>query len=132
MTEHCDRDIFFELMSIKKLQSTLQNKETTLQSYGKIPNQNTKKSPGIDCALFNCARKKNDNFSCLNCSCSSFYFYFGTNLWKKFMAYELLQLNLPRPTLWVSTLLAGPPIPLTEPTYFMDDPKKVENAKTMR
>ena len=49
-------DIFCEILSIKEPQ-TLQNKETTVQSYQKISNQNTKKSPGIEFALFNCTRE---------------------------------------------------------------------------
>ena len=53
-----------------------------------------------------------DNFDCLNSSLSLFCFCFATNLRKKkFMAYVHLQLNLPRPPIWVSTLLAGPPLP---------------------
>ena len=45
----------------------LQNKKTTDQSYLKISNQNTKKSPGIASALFNCTVvKRMDNFGCLN------------------------------------------------------------------
>ena len=31
----------------------LQNRETTIQNYQTMPNQNTKKSPGIEFALFN-------------------------------------------------------------------------------
>ena len=40
-------DIFFELLSIKETQTTSQNRETTVQSYRKMSNQNTKKSTGI-------------------------------------------------------------------------------------
>ena len=47
-------DIFRELLSIKETQTTLQNKETTVQSYRKISNQNAKKSPGIEVVLFIC------------------------------------------------------------------------------
>ena len=46
-------DIFRELLSIKETQTTLQNKETTVQSYRKISNQNAK-SPGIEVVLFIC------------------------------------------------------------------------------
>ena len=46
-------DIFYELLSMKKPQTTLQNKETTAQSYQKMSNQNTKKSHGIKGALLN-------------------------------------------------------------------------------
>ena len=35
------------LLSIKEPQATLQNKETTVQNYRKMSNQNTKKSTGI-------------------------------------------------------------------------------------
>ena len=34
------------LLSIKEPQATLQNKETTVQNYRKMSNQNTKKSTG--------------------------------------------------------------------------------------
>ena len=37
--------MFCELISIKEPQTTLQNKETSAQSYRKMSNQNTKKSP---------------------------------------------------------------------------------------
>ena len=47
-------DIFCELLSIQEPQTKLQNKETIVQSYRKMPNEKTKKSPGIQCALFNC------------------------------------------------------------------------------
>ena len=39
-------DIFCELLSIKEPQTTLQNKETTVQISKKMLNQNTNKSPG--------------------------------------------------------------------------------------
>ena len=44
-------DIFCQLLSVKEPQ-TFQNKENTIQSYQKMLNQNTKKSPGIEFALF--------------------------------------------------------------------------------
>ena len=81
MTEHGQRYILWITIN-QKPQTTLQNKESTVQNYRKMSNQNSKKSPGIDCALFNCA-EKNDNFGCLNSSLSLFYFYFVTNLRKK-------------------------------------------------
>ena len=44
-----------------------QNKETTVSSYWKMSNQNTKKSPGIEFALFNCTGEMGmDNFGYLN------------------------------------------------------------------
>ena len=47
----------------------LQNKETTIQSYQKMLNQNTKKSPGIEFALFTCTGEMGmDSFGFLNCS----------------------------------------------------------------
>ena len=53
----------------------LQNKETTAQSYLKISNQNTKKSPGVEGALFNCTVVMwMDSFGCLN-SFELFLFY---------------------------------------------------------
>ena len=58
-----------------------------------MSNQNYKKSPAIELALFNCTGEMNmDNFGYLN---SSLYLYFVTKLPEKFMAYVYLQLNLP-------------------------------------
>ena len=50
-------DIFYKLLSIKELYTKLQNKEAIVQSYRKMSNQNTKKSPGIQSALFNCTER---------------------------------------------------------------------------
>ena len=44
--------MFCELLSIKEPQTKLQNKETTVQSYWKMPNQNIKKSPEIKLAAW--------------------------------------------------------------------------------
>ena len=41
---------------------------------------------------------------------------------KKPMAYVSLQLNLPPPLIQAGALLAGPPLPSSERTYFMDEP----------
>ena len=38
------------------------------------------------------------------------------------MAYVSLQLNLPPPLIQAGALLAGPPLPSSERTYFMDEP----------
>ena len=58
-------DIFCELLSIKESQTMLQNKETTVQIYWKMSNQNTKRSPAIEDGLFNCTREIGmDNFGC--------------------------------------------------------------------
>ena len=65
-------DIFCKLLSIKEPQTTLQNKETTLQSYRKMSNKNTEKSQPIEGALFNWTGEMGmDNIGCLN---SSLYF----------------------------------------------------------
>ena len=57
---------------MKEPKTTVQNKETTAQSYRKMSNQNTKKSPEIDFALFNYTVEMGmDNFGYLN---SSLYF----------------------------------------------------------
>ena len=65
-------DIFCKSLSIKEPQTTLQNKETTLQSYRKMSNKNTEKSHPIEGALFNCRGEMGmDNICSLN---SSFYF----------------------------------------------------------
>ena len=45
-------DIFCELLSIKEPQTMLQNKETTVQSYQKMLNLSTKKSPGVQGCTF--------------------------------------------------------------------------------
>ena len=59
--------IFCELLSIKEPQATLQNKENSVQSYRRMSNQNTKKSPGIEFALFNCTEEMGmDNFGYVN------------------------------------------------------------------
>ena len=64
--------MFCELLSIKEPHITLQNKETTVQSYQKMSNQNTKKSPGIEFVLFKCTREIGiDKFGYLN---SALYF----------------------------------------------------------
>ena len=74
-------DIFCELLLIKEPQTTFGNKETTVQSYRKMSNQNTKNISGIKLALFNSTGEKGmDNFGYLNSSLSLFYFYFVTNL----------------------------------------------------
>ena len=39
-------DIFYEFLSIKKPQAVLQSRETTIQNYHTMQNQNTKKNPG--------------------------------------------------------------------------------------
>ena len=53
----------------------LQNKETTVQRYQKILNQNTKKNPGIEVALFNFTGDMGiNNFGCLTSSFSFFSF----------------------------------------------------------
>ena len=91
-----ERDKFCELLSIKEPQTTLQNKETTVQSCRKMLNKNAKKSPEIEGAIFKCTREMEmDNFGHLNSSLYLFCFFFVTNLRKKIMTYVLLQLNLP-------------------------------------
>ena len=79
-----DWGIFCELLSIKESQTNLQNKETAVQSYRKTSNQNTKKSPEIESALFNCAGKmRRDNFGCLNSSLFKILFLFCNKPAKK-------------------------------------------------
>ena len=51
-----------------------------------------------------------DNFGCLTSSPYLFYFYFVTNLQKKFMAFVRFQFNLHLPPIRASTLLAGAPL----------------------
>ena len=47
----------------------LQNKETTIQGYLEMSNQNIKKSPGIEGVLFKYTGEMGtDNFGCLNSS----------------------------------------------------------------
>ena len=62
------------LLSIKEPQTTLQTKETTIQSYQEMLNQNTKKSPEIKVVLFNCTGEMGmGNFGRLSSSLSLFY-----------------------------------------------------------
>lgn len=69
------RYIFCELLSIKGSQTTLQNKETNVQSYGKMSNQNTRKVPGIEFSLFNCTGETEmGNFGYLHSSLPLFLF----------------------------------------------------------
>ena len=64
-----DRDIFCELLSFKEPQTTLQNKETDVQSYQKMSNQNTKNSLRIEFVFYNCTEDMGmDNFGYLNSS----------------------------------------------------------------
>ena len=59
----------------KEPETALQNEETTIQSYQKMSNQNTKKSPGMEFALFDCTGVMGmDNCGCLNSSLSLFLF----------------------------------------------------------
>ena len=52
------------------------------------------------------------------------YFYFVMNLPEKLMTYVRLQLNLPLPLTQANTIVAGPPLPLSELTYFMNNSKE--------
>ena len=90
-------DIFWELLSIKEPQ-TLQNRETTVQSYRKISNHNTTTIPGIEFVLFNCTGEMGmDDFGYLKSSLYIISIRNATNLRKKIMAYVRLELNLPLP-----------------------------------
>ena len=83
--------------SNKEPQITSQNKETTIQSFRKMLNQNTKKSAGIEFALFDYTGEMGmDNFGCLNSSLS--LFFFKRICGKKFIMYVRLQLNLLPPS----------------------------------
>ena len=56
-------DIFCELLSIKEPQTLSQQKETNRQSYQKISNQKTKKSPEIKFEICNYTGEiRMDNF----------------------------------------------------------------------
>ena len=120
-----DRDLFCELLSIKEPQTTFQNKETIVQSYQKMSNQNTKKRPETEVVLFNSKEdKKMNNFGCWNSSLSLFYLCFVMNLWeKKYVVYTLeaeLQLNFPLP--YVSHYTFSGTDPPSQRAYFVDDP----------
>ena len=52
-----------------------------------------------------------------------FYFYFVMSVRKKIVFYLHLQLNLPPTPIRDGAPLAGPPLPVSERTYFMDDPQ---------
>ena len=75
-------DIFCEFLAIKEPQTTLENKETTVQSYQKMSNQNTKNRPKGEFSLFNYTGEMGmDNFGWLISSLS--FFLSVTNLRKK-------------------------------------------------
>ena len=63
------------LILIKEPQTTLQNKETTVQSYRKMLNQNTKKSPGIGFAICNCTEEMGMDNEPANKNLCHTYFY---------------------------------------------------------
>ena len=89
-------DIFCELLSVKEPQTTLQNKETTVQSYRKMSIQNTKKSLSIEVVLLT-VRGRWECTILVVWIAHLLYFYFVTKLRKKTMAYIRLQLKLPLP-----------------------------------
>ena len=65
----------------------LQNKETTVQRYQKILNQNTKKNPGIEVALFNFTGDMGiDNSGCLTSSFSFFFLFCNEPAKRKYYA----------------------------------------------
>ena len=115
-----------KILSIKEPQTTLQNKETTVQSYHIMSNINTKKNPGIEGAHFNCIGVMGlDSFGSLNSSFSLFYFYLAMNLREKIYGMRTLTAETPPPHIRASMLLAGPsqpPPPSSKLTYYMDDP----------
>ena len=79
-----ERDKFCELLSIKEPQTTLQNREATVQSCRKMLNKNAKKSPEIEGAIFErTGEMEMDNFGHLNSSLYLFCFFLVTNLRKK-------------------------------------------------
>ena len=87
-------------------------------------NKNTKKSPGIEGALFYCTREMGmDNFGCMNGSLYLFCFFFCKKPAKKNYGVRTLTFELPPPPIRVRTLLAGPHLHLSERRYFMDDPQ---------
>ena len=116
-------DIFCESVSIKEPQTRSQNKETTVQNYQEMSNQNTKKSPGIEIVLFNCTGETRiDNSGRLNSSLSSFYSYFVTNLRKKiWRTYVYCWTSAPPPYEPIRFQLDHPSPP-SDRMYFMDDP----------
>ena len=63
------------LISIKEPHTTLQNKEITLQSYRKMLNQNTKKSPGVEFAIYNCTEEMGMDNEPANKNLCCTYFY---------------------------------------------------------
>ena len=90
----------------------LQNKETTVQRYQKILNQNTRKNPGIEVALFNFTGDMGiDNFGCLTSS-FAFFFYFVMNLQKEKIMWRALTADPPPLPIRASALLTWPSVPL--------------------
>ena len=102
-------DKFCEFLSIREPQTTLQIKETTVQSHRKMSNQNTKKSPGIEFTLFNyTGDMEMNNSACLNSSL--FLILFCNEPAKKY--YDARTLTVEPPPIGSSTLLAGSSLPL--------------------
>ena len=113
---------FVNYYQLKNHKQRYKIKKLLYKAIGKMSNQNTKKSPGIEVALFNCTGDVGmDNFGCLNISFSLNHFYFLTNLKKKIMAYVSLQLKLPL-LHTIRNAFSRPPFPPSERTSFMDDP----------
>ena len=85
-------------------------------------NKNTKKSTGIEGALFNCMGEMGmDNFGCLKSSLSFFLFLFYNEPAEKIMAYVRLQLNtLSHHSSQCAFSWTKPPPSVH--TYFIDDP----------
>ena len=116
-------NIFCELLSIKEPQTTLQNKETTVQSYRKMSIQNTKKSLGTKLVLLTVRERWEWTILVVwmaHLLCS----YFVTKLRKEnYGAHTLTAETPPSPNTsqyafrW--TILSN-----TGRTYFMDDPQQ--------
>ena len=67
------------------------NQKQCYNILNKTVEQNTKRSPGMKGALFNCTEEMEiDDLGCLNSSVSLFYFYFVANQRKKIMAYRCI------------------------------------------
>ena len=65
------------------------NQKQCYNILNKILDQDTKRCPGMEDALFNCTEEMEiDDCGCLNSSLSLLYFYFVANLRKKIMAYR--------------------------------------------
>ena len=110
--------MFCELLSIKKPRY---KKETTLESYRKMSNQNTKKSPGSS-SLCVCTVRGRWEWIILAIWIAHFMvLLFCNKLSKKLWLTYAYSWTFPLSRIRASALLSGPTLHHSERTYFMDN-----------